>query len=66
MCTIPDTGLHEYYSGFANVGHNDFITLLMFWIIPNGVWLVLPSYMIYQLGTEIVDTLDASSAKAKK
>ncbi len=59
-------GLNEYYSGFANIGHNDFFTLVAFWIIPNGAWLVFPSYVIYDLGKEILDALNnSSSLKAK-
>ncbi|ERF72623.1 hypothetical protein EPUS_05677 [Endocarpon pusillum Z07020] len=58
--------LNEYYSGFANIGHNDFLTLVPFWIIPNGAWLVFPSYVIYSLGKEILDVLNSSSLKAKR
>lgn len=65
-CTKCDTGLHEYYSGFANIGHNDFITVVIYWIIPNGAWLVVPIYMISELGKEIVDALDGSSHKTKR
>ena len=28
--------LQEYYCGGCAVGHNDFKTLLVYWIIPNG------------------------------
>jgi len=49
--------LNEYYSGFANIGHNSFPDLLFLWIIPNGAWLVLPSYMIYLSGSEILQGL---------
>lgn len=49
--------LNEYYSGFANIGHNSFTDLLFLWIIPNGAWLVLPSYMIYLTGSEILQGL---------
>ncbi|GAB0135312.1 hypothetical protein EsDP_00003655 [Epichloe bromicola] len=48
---------HEYFSGFANIGHNDFLTLLFLWIIPNGAWLVGSTYMIVSMGTELVDNL---------
>lgn len=61
-----ELGLHEYFSGFANIGHNDPMTLLIYWIIPNGAWLVFPSYMIYELGNEIVDALDGTSTKVKR
>ena len=28
--------LQEYYCGGCSVGHNDFNTLFVYWIIPNG------------------------------
>ncbi len=54
-------GLNEYFSGFANVGHNTLSQLVLLWIVPNGLWLVLPSYMIYVLGKEIIDHLEGSA-----
>ncbi|KAH8793001.1 hypothetical protein F5882DRAFT_399177 [Hyaloscypha sp. PMI_1271] len=49
--------LNEYYSGFENIGHNSFTDLLFLWIIPNGAWIVLPTYMIYVSGSEILQGL---------
>ncbi|CAK7268719.1 hypothetical protein SEPCBS119000_003206 [Sporothrix epigloea] len=49
--------LNEYFSYFDNIGHNDLYSLIVLWIIPNGAWLVLPTYMIYKLGSEIIDAL---------
>jgi len=54
----PLSGLNEYFSGFANIGHNTPFNLFLLWIVPNGLWLVFPTYMIYVLGTEIVATLN--------
>lgn len=31
--TIP--GLNEFCSGFDNIGHNDAVTLIVYWIIPK-------------------------------
>jgi hypothetical protein len=42
------------------------MTLLIYWVVPNGAWLVFPSYMIYELGKEILDALDGTSEKAKR
>jgi hypothetical protein len=33
--------------------------LIFLWIIPNGLWLVLPSYMIYALGDDILNSVAA-------
>ncbi|KAK4163904.1 hypothetical protein QBC43DRAFT_318901 [Cladorrhinum sp. PSN259] len=50
--------LNEYYSGFDNIGQNNLWRLVVLWIIPNGLWLVVPTFsMILPLGREIVDGL---------
>ncbi|KAJ4418765.1 hypothetical protein N0V82_005330 [Gnomoniopsis sp. IMI 355080] len=53
--------LNEYFSGFDNIGHNTPWDLVLLWIIPNGLWLVVPSYIIYQLGSEIIDAITIAS-----
>ncbi|KAF3769543.1 hypothetical protein M406DRAFT_354047 [Cryphonectria parasitica EP155] len=53
--------LNEYFSGFDNIGHNKPWDLILLWIIPNGLWLVVPSYMIYQIGSEIIDAITIAS-----
>jgi len=57
-------GMNEYYSGFENIGHNSFRDLVFLWIIPNGAWLVLPTYIIYLTGSEIVQGLTIASGAA--
>ncbi|EFX02034.1 hypothetical protein CMQ_2083 [Grosmannia clavigera kw1407] len=49
--------LNEYFSGFANIGHNDIVSLVFLWIIPNGLWIVFPAIMTYKTGSEIVTAL---------
>ncbi|ODA76930.1 hypothetical protein RJ55_07446 [Drechmeria coniospora] len=56
--------LHEYYSGFDNIAHNSLARLIFYWIIPNGAWLVGPAYMVWCLGGDIVDGLEAASGHA--
>ncbi|KAI0382993.1 hypothetical protein F5Y04DRAFT_251619 [Hypomontagnella monticulosa] len=53
--------LQEYFSSYDNIGHNSLRDLIFLWIIPNGLWLVFPSYMIYVMGGEIIDGLAAAS-----
>ncbi|CAK7217998.1 hypothetical protein SCUCBS95973_003341 [Sporothrix curviconia] len=53
--------LNEYYSDFDNIGHNDLYSLIFLWIIPNGAWLVLPTYMIYKIGGEIIDAIGSTA-----
>lgn len=58
VMTVSKTVLYwanEAFSGFASIGHNDWSRLFWLWIIPNGAWIILPSYMIWVLGREILD-----------
>lgn len=67
IMTLSKTVLYwasEYYSGFDNVGHNSFTDLLFLWIIPNGLWLILPSYIVYLTGAEIVQGLTIAAGGA--
>ncbi|KUI65715.1 hypothetical protein VM1G_00067 [Cytospora mali] len=64
VMTLSKTALYwlnEYYSGFDNVGHNKPWDLLLLWIVPNGAWLLVPSYMVYQFGSEIIDAINIAS-----
>ena len=54
-------GLLEYFSEFDNIGHNDWVTLVTMWIIPNGAWLIGPSYMMYVFGQEILQGLEIAA-----
>ncbi|KAG6130050.1 hypothetical protein E4U35_006492 [Claviceps purpurea] len=61
VMTLSKTLLYwcnEYFSGFENVGHNEFVDLLLMWILPNGAWLVGSAYMIWSMGSEILDKLE--------
>ncbi|OAA74533.1 hypothetical protein LEL_08114 [Akanthomyces lecanii RCEF 1005] len=53
--------LNEYYSGFDNIGHNDLVSLVFLWIIPNGAWLVGSTWMIYSLGSDILRGIETAS-----
>ncbi|KIW15305.1 hypothetical protein PV08_05350 [Exophiala spinifera] len=55
--------LNEYFSGFANVGHNTAYRLIVLWMIPNGFWLVFPTYMVWILGKEIVAHMDPTEGQ---
>ncbi|KAI1184000.1 hypothetical protein F5B17DRAFT_413922 [Nemania serpens] len=66
IMTLSKTVLYwlcEYYSGFDNIGHNTLPDLILLWIIPNGAWLVAPTFMLYELGGEIVDNLARAGVK---
>ncbi|KII84018.1 hypothetical protein PLICRDRAFT_58149 [Plicaturopsis crispa FD-325 SS-3] len=52
--------LQEYYCGGCSVGHNDAYTLVVYWIIPNGLWLVVPSLILVQLWKDLAASLYAA------
>ncbi|KAL2001711.1 hypothetical protein VTN02DRAFT_1351 [Thermoascus thermophilus] len=56
--------LNEVYSGFENIGHNSLATLVPYWIIPNGLWIIFPGYNIYLLGREILTALENVAPRA--
>ncbi|KAL7943520.1 hypothetical protein V8C42DRAFT_329289 [Trichoderma barbatum] len=64
VMTLSKTVLYwanEYYSGFDNIGHNPLQDLILLWIIPNGAWLVGPTYMIWSIGSDLVSGLNPAS-----
>ena len=65
MSVTPDhfQGLNEYFSGFASIGHNSLYNLIVIWIIPNGAWMVVPSFMICVLGKEILESMGRVSQR---
>ncbi|EEH39614.2 hypothetical protein PAAG_01803 [Paracoccidioides lutzii Pb01] len=54
--------LNEACSGFDNVRHNGFWTLILLYIIPNGLWIVVPGYASYYFGKEIINAIESPSA----
>lgn len=69
VMTLSKTVLYyfnEYFSGFANVGHNDWLTLLWFYGVMNGLWVVFPAYMTVVFGSDILKALDIASEPASK
>ena len=44
----------EAVSGFKHTKHNDFITLSSFYLVPNGIWILLPLKVICSIGGILV------------
>ncbi|KAI1368384.1 hypothetical protein F5Y08DRAFT_263544 [Xylaria arbuscula] len=68
VMTLSKTVLYwlcEYYSGFDNIGHNSLQDLIFLWIIPNGAWLIGPTVMIFEMGSELVDNLAAGTGSKR-
>jgi len=58
--------LIEVFSGFHSIGHNDAATIIFLWVLPNGPWLVLPLYMMYVSGAEILQGLETATSKKSR
>lgn len=70
VMTLSKTVLYyfnEYFSGFKNTAHNDWFTVILFYGVMNGLWVILPAYMTIVFGTDLVTALDmAVESSAKK
>lgn len=53
--------LNEYFSGFENIGHNDAVSLVFLYVIPNYAWIAFPSYMTYSFAKDILRGLAIAS-----
>jgi len=45
--------LIEAFSGFAFIGHNEVLPLLAFYVIPNGLWIIVPGTIAVKCGRQI-------------
>jgi hypothetical protein len=67
--TLSKTSLYwlqEYYCNLCDIGHNDLKTLVIYWIIPNGLWLVIPGLIMFRLGKDIASSIDVAARESKK
>jgi len=58
--------LNEVCSGFANIGHNDPLSIFFLWALPNGAWIALPTYLVYVSAKEILEGLQVAVGNPKK
>ncbi|KAG9547469.1 hypothetical protein KCV04_g21065, partial [Aureobasidium melanogenum] len=58
--------LNEAFSGFANIGHNSASDVFFLWVLPNGLWIVLPIYLVYVSAKEILEGLEVAVSSTKK
>jgi len=64
VMTLSKTILYwaqEYYCGYCAVGHNSVRDLIVLWIVPNGLWIVVPAIIIVVLGKDLVRDLNAAA-----
>ncbi|KAF8153995.1 hypothetical protein B0H34DRAFT_719956 [Crassisporium funariophilum] len=69
LMTLSKTVLYwaqEYYCGFCAVGHNSAKDLFFLWIIPNGLWIVVPIFIVWQFGKDLADSLNFAARQSVK
>ncbi|KAH9950702.1 hypothetical protein B0H21DRAFT_721141 [Amylocystis lapponica] len=67
--TLSKTALYwlqEYFCGGCSVGHNSLRDLVLLWMVPNGLWLVVPGYIVWRLGRDICASLCAADRASRK
>jgi len=65
VMTLSKTMLYvaqDYYCGWCSVGHNKLVDLVFLWIVPNGLWIVIPAFIVNRLGKDITAALASSEA----
>ncbi|KAI8638610.1 hypothetical protein BD408DRAFT_422822 [Parasitella parasitica] len=64
LMTLSKTVLYwlvEPFSGYQHIGHNGMKDLILLWIVPNGLWIVVPSLIVCRLGKDIFRRLNVNS-----
>ncbi|KAL9545599.1 hypothetical protein MBANPS3_007067 [Mucor bainieri] len=64
LMTLSKTVLYwliEPFSGYQHIGHNSLKDLIFLWIIPNGLWIVVPAAIVYTLGKDLNHRLSVNS-----
>ncbi|KAI9470502.1 MAG: hypothetical protein EXX96DRAFT_584557 [Benjaminiella poitrasii] len=68
LMTLSKTALYwlvELFSGYQHIGHNSMKNLIFLWIIPNGLWIIVPGAIVYSLGKDLMSRLNANENKIK-
>ncbi|KAL0959179.1 hypothetical protein HGRIS_014460 [Hohenbuehelia grisea] len=69
VMTLSKTVLYwaqEYFCNYCAVGHNSLKDLIVYWILPNGLWIVIPAFIVRVFAKEIAGQLYAADRAAKK
>jgi len=62
-CTLSKTILYwlqEYYSGYSKVGHNSLPDLLLYFVLPNALWLAFPAYALWVFSKHVWTALQVA------
>ncbi|KAF4119313.1 Conserved hypothetical, protein [Geosmithia morbida] len=68
VMTLSKTALYwlqEYFGNYSHIGHNTAADIILLWVIPNGAWLIGPSYMIRSFARDVIRGITAQDTKAE-
>ncbi|KAI9679762.1 MAG: hypothetical protein M1817_004776 [Caeruleum heppii] len=65
VCKTVLYALNECFSSFHNIGHNSWTRIIFLWVIPNGLWLILPTFILTLFTAEIVEGLEMATEGAR-
>lgn len=51
----------DFCCGWCKTGHNDWYTLIVYWILPNGLWILFPAIIALTLIQEISTSLKVAA-----
>ncbi|SAM07962.1 hypothetical protein [Absidia glauca] len=54
--------LNEFFSGMNHTGHNSIFDFVLLWVIPNGLWIVVPGLILVTLGRDLCGQLGRTKA----
>ncbi len=60
----PDFGFwlpQDYCCGWCKTGHNDWYTLIVYWILPNGLWILFPAIIAFIFIQELTTILKVAA-----
>ncbi|KAF7303845.1 hypothetical protein MIND_00614400 [Mycena indigotica] len=67
--TLSKTVLYwvqEYFCNYCAVGHNTMYDAIVYWIIPNGFWIVVPIFIVNRLSRDLAAELNFAAKAAAK
>ncbi|KAI9680916.1 MAG: hypothetical protein M1829_000996 [Trizodia sp. TS-e1964] len=67
VMTLSKTTLYmcnEAFASFGNIAHNSLSVILTMWILPNGMWILFPAYLVFTFGSDILRGLGLAQERA--
>ncbi|SJX61828.1 related to Adiponectin receptor 1 [Sporisorium reilianum f. sp. reilianum] len=53
--------LNDFCCGWCKTGHNDWYTLIVYWILPNGLWILFPAIIAFVFIRELSSSLKVAA-----